>query len=159
MADDDSDGSDEWGVEELVIPSPGQAPTTNEDADATAPSADDDDYWKVEPKPKPIEPSTKSTKTAAAPKPSEPMIIVDMTQLDSSIHSKFDKNAVSDSAAASGLRKRIEARYETYAKDAELLSAGTVLPCGSSVYREALVRLRDERPGHYFAPIFPPKKK
>lgn len=156
MSDDASDGSDEWGMEELVIPA---AVETN---DATEPASEplggdgDDDYWKVEPTKEAPEPTTKPE---PAPKPSEPMIIVDMTQIDESIHSKFDKNAVSDSAAASALRKKLETDYESYAKDTTLLATGTVIPCGSSVWREALVRLRDERPGHYFAPVFPPKQK
>ncbi|KAL3893916.1 MAG: hypothetical protein SGARI_007902 [Bacillariaceae sp.] len=86
------------------------------------------------------------------------MIIVDLTQIDANIHSKFDRNSVSDSAAASALRKKIEGDYDKYAKDATLITEGTVIPCGSSVWRGALMRLRDERQGHYFAPIFPPKK-
>jgi hypothetical protein len=88
----------------------------------------------------------------------EPMIIVDMTIMDPSIHNKFDKNSVSDPDKASKLRKQIEnSYYEMYAKNAELLADGTVIPCGSSVYRQALIRLRREKPGHYYCAIFPPK--
>ena len=87
------------------------------------------------------------------------MIIVDLTKMTKDqIHSKFDRNAVNDPEAASALRKKIEQDYEQYAKDSELLGDGTVIPCGMSVWRGALSRLRDERQGHYFAPIFPPKK-
>ena len=88
----------------------------------------------------------------------EPMIIVDITQIDPNIHSKFDRNSVNDPTGASALRKKIEGDYINYAKNNVLISDGTVIPCGSSVWRGALSRLRDERPGHYFVPIFPPKK-
>jgi hypothetical protein len=152
MADDDSDGSDEWGMEELVIP-PNGAMRQEEDANANA--NDNDDFWKVEPSKEKEEP-----KKEAAPKQPKseggPMIIVDMTQIDGNIHSKFDKNSVNDADAASALRKKWGSNYDQYAKDASLLANGTIIPCGSSVWRDALVRLRGERPGHYFAPIFPP---
>ena len=88
----------------------------------------------------------------------EPMIIVDMTILsNSAIHNKFDKMSVNDSKAASDLRRKIESKYDTYAKDALLLADHrAVIPCGTTVWRDALVYLRNETPGHYFAPIFPP---
>jgi hypothetical protein len=153
MADNGSDSSDEWGMEELVIPPQGAIHTTDEAANEKG----DDEYWAVEkpaePAPPPKEENTKNTN------PGEPMIIVDITQIDAKIHSKFDRNSVNDSAGASAMRKKIETVYEQYARDASLLADGTVVPCGSSVWRDALVCLRDERPGHYFAPIFPPKKK
>ena len=84
----------------------------------------------------------------------EPMILVDLTQLtDDRIHSRFDRNSVNDPEAVSTWRKTIQ--YEEYSKKSDLLANGTVIPCGSSVWRAALVRLRDERKGHYFVPIFP----
>lgn len=154
MADrsEDSDGSDEWGKEELVIPSD----SAISNGDQIDERDDDDDYWIVEPESK-EDPAKQAT--VATTKPSEPMIIVDMTQIDSSIHSKYDKNSVNDSVAVSTLRKTIESDYDSYSKDAYLLSEGTVIPCSSNVWRDALIRLRDERSGHYFAPIFPPKRK
>ena len=86
------------------------------------------------------------------------MIIVDMTILSySAIHNKFDKMSVNDSKAASDLRRKNESKYDTYyAKDALLLADRAVIPCGTTVWRDALVYLRNETPGHYFAPIFPP---
>ena len=119
----------------------------------------DDDEWAVKRiAPKAEEPPAAPQSDNGDDDDGNPMIIVDMTQIDANIHSKFDKNSVNDSAAASTLRKKIEAAYDTYAKDATKISDGTVIPCGSSVWRGALMQLRDERPGHYFAPIFPPKK-
>jgi hypothetical protein len=157
MADgEESDGSDEWGMEELVIPTTDAEAQEDEFDEARK---EDEDYWKVEPtKAEPAIGASKEEVPTKAVKESEPMIIVDVTKMNSNIHSKYDKNSVNDSAAASALRKKIESEYGTYSKDASLLSDGTVIPCGSTVWREALVRLRDERPGHYFAPIFPPKK-
>jgi hypothetical protein len=87
----------------------------------------------------------------------EPMVIVDMSILsNSAIHNKFDKMSVNDSKAASDLRRKIESKYDTYAKDALLLTDRAVIPCGTTVWRDALVYLRNETPGHYFAPMFPP---
>lgn len=152
MADDESDGSDEWGMEELVIPTKKEPQHSEGKA-----NEGDEDFWNNK-----QEAPVVAAPSQATPKPppaaSTPMIIVDLTQIDANIHSKFDKNSVNDATAASALRKSIESDYNKYAKGSpELLSDGTVIPCGSTVWRDALVRLREERPGHYFAPIFPPK--
>ena len=154
MADDDSDGSDEWGMEELVIPATKEL-QHSEGKDANG----DEDFWDKQDTPTIVAAAPSKEKPKPPPAVSTPMIIVDLTQIDANIHSKFDKNSVSDAAAASTLRKSIESDYNKYAKESpELLSDGTVIPCGSTVWRDALVRLREERPGHYFAPIFPPKE-
>ncbi|KAL3913515.1 MAG: hypothetical protein SGILL_006455 [Bacillariaceae sp.] len=125
MADDASYGSDEWGMEELVIPPKAeqQQADTNGANDETHASEDDD--WGVKIAPPAAESAPETKKDADDNDAGEPMIIVDMTQIDSSIHSKFDKNSVSDSAAASALRKKIEASYDSYAKDATRISDGT----------------------------------
>ena len=154
MSGDDSD-SDEWGTEELVIP---LGRTTNVPETNTDTYEDDDWEIKLEKKKKPIIESEKDNISSQGGHTGELMVIVDITKLDGNIHSKFDRNSVNDAAAASTMRKRIEDDFSTYAKDSNLLSDGTVIPCGSTVWRDALVRLRNERPGHYFCPIFPPKK-
>lgn len=157
MSDDDSDGSDEWGMEELVIPPKGDASGKDAKDDGDA----DDDYWKAEPSKKEV--NAKEAKENPGDNNhddgGEPMIIVDITQLNPDIHSKFDRNSVNKPEEASLLRKIIEQHYKDYAFSNDHLSEGTVIPCGTSVWRAALVRLRDDRPGHYFVPIFAPKCK
>jgi hypothetical protein len=51
---------------------------------------------------------------------------------------------------------QIEAEYSKYENDMTLIAQGIVRPCGQCVWRDALAALRDEVPGHFFAPIFPP---
>jgi hypothetical protein len=87
----------------------------------------------------------------------KPMILVDLTRLDPKIHNKFDKNGVNDSTAASALRKEIESKYEAYSGNSKLLAEGVVVPCGTTVWTSAIQRLRDDKPGHYWAPCFPPR--
>ncbi len=149
---DDSDGSDEWGMEELDIKDC-NVPQNNSEIEA---KDDDEDYWNIDiQKEEPVQEDLPKK----AERPSEPMIIVDLTMIDPNIHSKYDRNSVNDAQAASALRKSIELDYPKYSKDALRISDGTILPCASTVWRDALMRLRDERPGHYFVPIFPPKMK
>lgn len=149
MADDDSVDSDDWGAEELVIPPAAEKTNSGDNNDDVG-----DDYWEVE---KTIEedakPEVKNTVEEG-----QPMIIVDITKMNPEIHSKFDRNSVNKPEEASALRKKIEKNYNDYAFSSELLAEGTIIPCGSSVWRDALVRLRDDKPGHYFVPIFPPPK-
>ena len=148
------DDSDEWGQEELVLPTPNAKKTDTDETANTSADNDDDEWLTPAPAPPPA-----LEKPESSPKDDRPMIIVDLTKMTKDqIHSKFDRNAVNDPEAASALRKKIEQDYEQYAKDSELLGDGTVIPCGMSVWRGALSGLRDERQGHYFAPIFPPKK-
>lgn len=153
---EDSDGSDEWGMEEVVIPS--NILDSKSEIQDEAADNDDEDYWKVE-QMKPVTTASTPKLSDKSQQPSaEPMIIVDITQLEPAIHSRFDKYSVNDSTAASNFRKKIESDYALYSKDANLISEGAIIPCGSSVWRDALVRLREDRPGHYFVPIFPPKR-
>jgi hypothetical protein len=158
MTDDDSVDSDEWGVEELVIPQDGQK--TNIKNNGKDDENDlGDDYWKVENPVEPVQQDTEIKEEEQAEEGGEPMIIVDITQMDRNIHSKFDRNSVNQPEEASALRKKIEKNYKDYAFSNQLLAEGTIVPCGTSVWRDALVRLRDDRPGHYFVPIFAPNTK
>lgn len=159
--DASDDDSDEWGMEELTIPPKKSIDSNNKDNDND--KNDEEEYW-----------AQKATTTAATPSPSppskpeiikkpfssEPMIIIDMTMYtNEQIHSKFDRNSVNDSEAVSKLRKTIENDYQKYSIDANLLQNGTIIPCSTGVWKEAISKLRDERPGHYFTPIFPPSSK
>jgi len=173
---DGSDGSDEWGTAELVMPPPSPSPAP-EEGEGTAlagiwrgRSGNDggDRYWaNAAPAVETVKNRTSKIRDVKGVSQGEeeeaigePMIIVDLTLLsEGAVHSRYDRNSVNDPAAASALRKRIEADYLRYARsEIAMVSDGTVVPCGSSVYRGALARLRDERPGHYFAPVFPPKE-
>ena len=166
--------SDEWGAEELVIPvasddkfadGNGNSIKNNNDGESNSDEwgVEDggDDYWdeiiipnkKKEKK----EPKVEQQQKSGSKKEGEPMIIVDLTQINPNVHNKFDRNSVNDPEVASAMRKKIEDDYQNYASSYELLVNSTVVPCGSSVWRDALIQLRNDRPGHYFVPIF--KKK
>ena len=161
-----SSSDEEWGTAEFGIPSKTEGNDGNDDGDddwdikgkhlqaAAAADDGDDDEWM--PKAKTSNPSDTKPSDLSSDTEGNPMILIDLTRLDPGIHNKFDKNGVSDSAAASSLRKKIESQYEQYSKDGRLLADGTVIPCSTYVWRGAIQRMRDERPGHYFAPIFPP---
>ena len=93
-----------------------------------------------------------------APADDRPLILVDLTVLsDGRVHNRFDKHSVNDPDAKRELANKIGAEYSKYSADAELIARGVVRPCAQSTWREALVTLRDEVPGHYWAPIFPPR--
>ena len=155
--DDRSVDSDEWGAEELVIPPAGQKGDVDNNGNDDE-NDHGDDYWKVEKPPTPVQQDAEVNKAQPAAEGGEPMIIADITRMNPNVHSKFDRNSVNRPEEASALRKKIEKNYGDYAFSNELLAEGTIVPCGTSVWREALVRLRDDRPGHYFVPIFAPKK-
>ena len=98
---------------------------------------------------------------AAAPPDADdrPLILVDFTALsDGRIHNRFDKHSVNDPDAKRELANKIGAAYVQYSGDAELIARGSVRPCANSTWRQALATLRDEVPGHYWAPIFPPAR-
>jgi hypothetical protein len=149
-SDGDSDG---WATEEL--PTLTHFTTTTAGAPTSSVEGVDDEVWESQLTSR--EQEAKGNAAAELKVGEEPkaMIIVDMTMLsDNEIHSKFDANSVNDPVAVKRLRLNIESNYETYAKSQRFLADGTVIPCGSSVWRSALARLRQERPGHYFCPIF-----
>lgn len=162
MSDNDSD---EWGQEELVIPPAAAAGAAASASDAAAAAASDEDYWKVAP------PQQLSATKTSNPPPKksvdedsnkgndQPLLLVDVTHLDDAVHCRFDAHSVNDAAAASAWRRKLEANYDEYARNTDLLAAGTVVPCGAGVWRAALQQLRSERVGHYWCPVFPPKTK
>lgn len=117
---------------------------------------DEDGDWEVKLPPAPP-PAPAPTPTPAPPTDDRPMILVDLTHLDETIHSRFDRNSVSDPEKVSAWRKKIV--YQEYAGNHDLIAAVTFIPCKASAWKEALARMRDERAGHYFIPIFPPKQE
>ena len=140
--EDAADDEDAWEVNEL--PADDAAP-------APAPAPDDGAEW---------------TSAVAAPTPApaaapvvddKPLILVNFTKLSNgAIHNRFDPNACNDPEAKSALAKQVSAEYQRYASDAELLASGDVRASGTSCWRAALAELRKERPGQFFAPVFPP---
>lgn len=158
MGDDGSD-SDEWGAADLPdIPILHKSSPSKNEFTQVVEEDDEEEGWSSKLPTDPIPNTTQAIATG------DPVILVDMTmftQNDTSwpeVHSRIDRYSVNDTETAKRLRKRIEADYDTYAKSTKYLSEGVVIPCGSSVWKEALSQLRDQRPGHYFCPIFPPKK-
>ena len=137
-------------------------------------AADDDDAWEVNelpsdtaaPAPLPApDDGAEWTSAVAAPAPApapvviddKPLILVNFTKLSNGkIHNKFDPNACNDPEAKSALAKQVSAEYQRYAADAELIASGDVRASGTSCWRAALAELRKERPGQFFAPVFPP---
>jgi hypothetical protein len=170
----DSDESDDWATEALpCLPKTIQKRTGEDDKapadeifdDNNNGGIDDDEAWEIK-RPAAIETETHHEQDSTKRNEGEPMILFDMTAYTEGkgppsscalIHSKFDAHSVNDPGAVRNLRAAIEREYSRYAKDAELLSLGIVIPCGSTVWQGALARLRQERPGHYLCPIFPPK--
>lgn len=147
-------------------------PACNSNTMIQAPSIDDE-FWNRPTKPIshsiPKTRGTSSTEKSSSSSSSEQqaasllqsqgrILLVDLTMLsDNTIHSRMDRHSVNDATGVSTWRRRIECDYDNYTHDTSLLGNGTVIPCGGSVWREALIRIRDDRPGHYILPIFPPK--
>ena len=99
-----------------------------------------------------------STATPTTEDNRPPLLLVDLTVLsDGKLHNRFDINSVNDSDLKRQWTKDITNGFVSYRDNTGLIQAGTVRSCGQSVWREALQELRREYPGHFWAPIFPPK--
>ena len=59
-------------------------------------------------------------------------------------------------AAEADEKRALEAAYEKYSADEDLIATGTVRGSTRGAYLAALQRLRDEVPGHYWVAVFPP---
>jgi len=170
--DSSSSEEDEWDAvgDDIEALSPPPRPPTEPSSSSAAiensekPSGDDDDDNWMAPAA-----TTKEEKIDAAGDGctieddgggGEPMILVDLTCLsDSKVHNRNDANSVNDPELASTWRRKIEREYGTYSTDTGLLASGVVVPCGSSVWKDAVAQLRRSNKGHYYVPIFPPTKK
>lgn len=83
------------------------------------------------------------------------LFIVNVTRLtNGKIHSKDDRNSNNDPAGVSKLRKEIEKDYSGFCNNAKYVGEGVVIPCGGSVWKDALKALRDDNVGDFFLPIF-----
>jgi hypothetical protein len=155
MSDSDSD---EWATAELPDAAvPQQGPTKKTEIEVV--DDDDDKDWSTPLLPcdhKATRKSRSHSKQDDNTDGGEPMILVDLTELTcGAIHSRFDAFSVNDPAAVAAWRH--DNKYVSLAKDTSLIAKGTVIPCGSSVWRTALSTLKRERPGHFITPVFPPK--
>jgi hypothetical protein len=166
MSDDDWEtAGDDWetaGDDYDAPPSNGQTISdTTIATDATAAATDDDDEW-LEPtidKPPPSKspPSVDPQSSSSSSRSSNPLIIVNLTTLSSgTLHSRFDRSSNNDPILSSEWKRKIESQYPFYSQNADLIAQRTVIPCSSEVFASALSRLRDELPGQYFVPVFPP---
>ena len=136
--------------------------------------AADEDAWEVNelpadtaaPAAPPTEDGADWTSALAGPAPApapatvvvddKPLILVNFTKLlNGAIHNRFDPNACNDPEAKSALARKISADYQRYASDVTLIASGDVRASGTSCWRAALAELRKERPGQFFAPVFP----
>lgn len=170
--DESDDDSDDWAKEELpdlpVVHIQSNASTTEQLHHHHFTAEDEDSGWEL----KLVLPTTTNKNIVVAENDRtdnipndmvEPIIIVDMTTLSQrlslpEVHCQFDPNSVNDVVAVKALRQQIESNYDMYSKHMDYISERIIIPCGSSVYRSALIELRQERPGYFFYPIFPPKK-
>ena len=177
--DIEDDDEDEWGTHELIIDrvtsgnksennkagSGGAKLNTNEEeevdneVDAYFQS---DEYWngddeKSKEQSKSSQNEHDDISSSTVNDNGVPMFIIDVTRLNPDIHSKYDRNSVNDPFGASKIRRKFEKDFHQLHKNAEFIANGTIVPCSTSIWQSALSRMRDERKGHYFLPIFPPK--
>lgn len=141
-----SEDEDDWDVEHEL---PLIAPAEGKEDNVQSEEEDDDEGWETK-LPPPKEPTCPEEPTK---NDDRPMLLVDLTMIDPTIHSRFDKNSVNDPEAASRLRKNLS--LDELRSNAEYLANGAIVSTGSGVWKAALQRMRDERPGHYFVPVFP----
>jgi hypothetical protein len=168
--DDSDNDSDDWAKEDLPeIPLPVRPKNPHKERNINNEKVDndnDDDGWEqkiVQPTNEKLLNTQKDGIDDKNDTAGEPMIIVNMTTLSQrlswpEIHCQFDPNSVNDIIAVKTLRQQVEYDYDTYRTNMEYITERIIIPCGSSVYRPALITLRKEYPGQYFYPIFPPKK-
>eukprot|EP00540_Astrosyne_radiata_P018941 CAMPEP_0116825310 /NCGR_PEP_ID=MMETSP0418-20121206/1894_1 /TAXON_ID=1158023 /ORGANISM="Astrosyne radiata, Strain 13vi08-1A" /LENGTH=155 /DNA_ID=CAMNT_0004453803 /DNA_START=825 /DNA_END=1292 /DNA_ORIENTATION=+ len=147
----DQEEQGDWETEDLPpLPSP---KSTRNTIPKDPKGDDDDEYWKHT-ETQQLQAPTTMTKATAAKADSDttrPLLLINLTALDSSMTPDSDPTVVSS------WRKKLEKEYDAYAHDTQLLASNTVIPCGSSVWRTALASLRKENPHNVYCPIFPPK--
>merc|ERR1712086_767407 len=116
-------------------------------------------YWDDDPPPPPVQIETPQPATDE-----RPLYIIDYTRMSGgAVRGLQADGSCSDPDARKKLTARITGDGSTdhFEKAcSQLLSSADncCYPCGQSVWREALASLRVDFPGHFFAPIFPPKE-
>ena len=175
---EDEDEEDEWGTHELDIEQLNVSEKTDDNSydniihssNSKEEQDNNDEYWnnnEDNDTEKKIQTDKSIEKINDNDNDGEPMHLLDITKINPNIHSKYDRNSVNDPTAASKIRRQIEREYfdleaaATTTMDgnkktnlSSLIADGTIVPCGTSVWKDALSRMRDERKGHYFVPIF-----
>lgn len=154
-----SDELEDWETADLVLPTTSLAVTA-----ANEPISQDQSEWVEDERP-PLEVATTvgASKSSAArheeEREYETMYLVDLTVLsDGKIHNKFDAHSCNDPELKKKWCDKISAAYFEYDKNSKLISEGVIRHCSERVWRDALISLRNDHPGHFFAPIFRPKK-
>jgi hypothetical protein len=153
MADDDSDGGwEDMDDDDLEVN------VSKPELSETAPISDNGEGgdWLADKQEEVIVEAPVPVKAKSpVPENSKPMMLVDFTLLSGgTVHNKFDKNAVNDIDLKKKFTQEITRTITDEVKKAELVGSGVLHPCSTSVWKEALVTLRDANPGHYFGPIF-----
>lgn len=86
-----------------------------------------------------------------------PVLLVDLTDLTGGeLHNRFDKFACNDPEAKARWSKKIATDFEGYLHNEELISRGVVHVTTNRGWKDLLSRLRDEKLGHFFCPVFSP---
>ncbi len=125
-----------------------------EDGTGDAPNDDEDEGWDT---PAPVSQPEREEEVRTS---TEPMILVDLTKFTSGdVHNKFDRNSNNDPERVRKIRMEIEEDYETFSRNVAHLADRVVIPASQGVYRSALQQLRNDLPGHFFLPVFPPTSK
>jgi hypothetical protein len=98
-----------------------------------------------------------SASISSKPTSGNPMIIINVTLLHPHIHNKSDRNSNNNPTFVSSFKATVESNYHDWSNNSDYIASGVVIPCADNVFSGALTRLRDDKPGNYFLPVFPMK--
>jgi hypothetical protein len=157
-----SNDEDDWDTDIILPTLPSKSTSIAKTITTAQPKQQEEEWHSEAPKAQPPTSTTKPNnnnveKDDPIGKPA--MLLVDLTVLSSgAIHNKHDAHSVNDPEKKKVLTNSITAEFARYFNDGKLLAAGTIKPCAQSVWPAALAELRRDFPGHFWAPIFPPKE-
>ena len=147
-------GDDTLGDGNSATPPPGDDSALNEGEEGGGGGDDDAGWFGTRETTKEAHKGAASSTAGDRP----PLLLIDFTVLSGgALHNKHDPAACNDPEKKRALTKACTAEFARYRDDTALISAGVVRPCGASVWRAALAELRADNPGHFWAPIFPPR--